>query len=160
MRKITRGGRRRLALGGALVVMLATGSTAAWAAKPDRAPFTPGPTSLEPGQACAFPVEIAQAPGSNYSQTTFGNGRFVVTGSGRDRVTNLNTSESAVLRTSGKLTVTELANGDQRIHASGRTSSSSSKGTRARSVRSEPTERSTTSWDTSTRHWTRTRASR
>jgi len=118
MRRTTAG--RRVALGAtAVAVFLALGVTAAWAAKPDKAPFTPEPIVLEPGQACSFPVEIGPVSG-NLRAATFGDGRFVVTGSGHDRVTNLDTSASETLHTSGKLTTTELPGGDLRIQGSGR----------------------------------------
>ena len=119
MRKTTAG--RRLVLAGvAVTVFLALGATAAWAAKPDKAPYTPDPIQLEPGQACAFPVEIGPVSGSKFAAKAFGDGRFVITGSGQDRVTNLDTSASHTLPTSGKLTITELPDGDQRIQGSGR----------------------------------------
>lgn len=109
---------RRVVVLGVAVLILAGGS-AAYAAPPERAPFTPDPTVLGPGQACDFNVEIAQE--GNYTQTTFADGRFTITGSGRDTVTNLDADLSLTLRTSGKITITELVNGDQRLQASGRT---------------------------------------
>lgn len=112
---------RRLVLGGmATALFLAVGATAAWAAKPDKVPFTPDPIQLGEGEACAFPVEIGPVPGSTFTAKTFADGRFVVTGSGHDRVTNLDTSASHTLPTSGKLTMTELPDGDLRIQGSGR----------------------------------------
>ena len=50
---------RGLAIGVTAVAVFWRSSDAAWAAQPDKAPFTPDPIVLEPGQACAFPVEIA-----------------------------------------------------------------------------------------------------
>ena len=112
---------RRLVLGGmAAAMFLAVGVTAAWAAKPDKGPFTPEPIVLQSGEACAFPVEIAPVSGS-FRAATFGDGRFAITGSGYDRVTNLSTSASVVLHSTGNLTTTELPNGDLRIRGSGRT---------------------------------------
>jgi hypothetical protein len=119
MRRTTAG--RRLLLGGmAVAAFLAVGATAAWAAKPERAPYSPDPIQLETGQACAFPVQIEPVSGSTFTATTFGDGRFVITGSGHDRVTNLVTSATHTVPTSGKLTITELPDGDQRIQGSGR----------------------------------------
>ena len=68
-----------------------SGATTAWAAKPDKAPSDP--TVLDPGQACAFPVEIAPVSGTS-SQRLSTTAGFVITGSGHDRVTNLDTSAS------------------------------------------------------------------
>jgi len=120
MRRTTVG--RRLVLGGmAAAVFLAVGVTAAWAGKPDKGPFTPEPIVLQPGEACAFPVEIAPASSGSFKAATFGDGRFAITGSGYDRVTNLSTSASVVLHSTGNLTTTELPNGDLRIRGSGRT---------------------------------------
>ena len=117
--------RRHRAVKGAIAIALITvalvGGSAANAAKPERAPYITDPLPLSPGQACAFDVEIAQVPGSKYTQTSFSDGRFVVTGSGHDRVRSLPNGPSLTLRTSGKLTLTELTNGDQRVQASGRT---------------------------------------
>jgi hypothetical protein len=62
---------------------------------------------LPAGLACAFDVQLSPEPGSNFSQKAFSDGRFVVTGSGRDRVTNLETGESVVLHTSGQARFTE-----------------------------------------------------
>ena len=52
---------RGLAIG---VTAVAVFCAAVWAAQPDKAPFTPDPIVLEPGQACAFPVEIAPVTGN------------------------------------------------------------------------------------------------
>jgi len=97
-----------------------TGASIAGAAKPERGPLVTEPTVLGPGQACAFDVEISQAPGGNYTETFFSD-RYVVTGSGGDRVRRLPNGPSLTLPTSGKVTVSDLANGDQRLQASGRT---------------------------------------
>lgn len=109
---------KRVVVLGVAVLILA-GASVAQAAQPERAPYTPDPTLLEPGQACGFGVEIAQE--GNYTQTVFDDGTFVVTGSGQDRVTNLDDDISLTLRTSGKLTMSESMDGDLRIQASGRT---------------------------------------
>ena len=77
------------------------GGSGALAAKPDRAPYEPGPLELEPGQACEFPVTIETLPGSNYTQTFFSDGREVITGSGRERVTNESNAKSIVLHSGG-----------------------------------------------------------
>jgi hypothetical protein len=109
---------RRVLLLGVAVLVLA-GASVAYAARPEREPYTPDPTVLGPGQACDFNVEITQE--GNYTQTTFADGRVTITGSGQDTVTNLDADLSLTFRTSGKITTTELANGDQRLQASGRT---------------------------------------
>lgn len=111
--------RRFVWIGTMAVILLA--ASGASAAPPERQPFTPDPTVLEPGQACTFNVEIAQGPGSKFTETVFDDGRTVIIGSGSDRITNLDDEISITLPTSGKITFTELANGDLRAQVSGRT---------------------------------------
>ncbi len=103
----------------ALVTLGLIGASIASAAKPERGPLITEPTVLAPGQACAFDVEISQVPGSKLTETFFTD-RYVVTGSGHDRVRQLPSGPSVTLPTSGKVTVRDLANGDQRVQASGR----------------------------------------
>ena len=103
----------------ALVTFGLVGASIASAAKPERGPLITEPTVLEPGQACAFDVEISQVPGSNFTETFFSN-RYVITGSGHERVRQLPGGPSVTLPTSGKVTVSDLVNGDQRVQASGR----------------------------------------
>lgn len=112
--------RRTLVLG--VVVLVLAGASTAYAAQPERAPFEPGPTEFEEDpllRPCAFNVVIAQE--GNYTQKEFDDGRFVITGSGRDTVTNLDDDISLTLKTSGKITFSDTADGDLRVQASGRT---------------------------------------
>ena len=75
---------------------------------------------LEPGQACAFDVELSYLPGSNFTETFFTD-RYVITGSGHERRRgSFRAGRRWTLPTSGKVTMSELANGDQRLQASGR----------------------------------------
>ena len=104
----------------ALVTFGLVGASIASAAKPERGPLITEPIVLEPGQACAFDVEISPAPGSNFTETFFTD-RIRITGSGHERRSQLPSGPSVTLPTSGKLTVSDLANGDQRVQASGRT---------------------------------------
>lgn len=103
----------------AVAVLVLASALPAYATKPEREPYTPDPTVLGPGQACDFNVEIAQK--GKFTQTTYPNGRVTITGRGRDTVTNLDDDLSITLKTSGKITITERKNGDQRVRAWGRT---------------------------------------
>jgi hypothetical protein len=94
-------------IGVALAALALAGGTGALAAKPDKGAFEAEPLELPAGLACAFDVRISPEPGSNFKQKSFSDGRFVVTGSGHDRVTNLETGESIVLHTSGQARFTE-----------------------------------------------------
>jgi hypothetical protein len=107
----------------ALLSLLAIGSSTAFGAKPERGPFPGGTTPLGPGEGCGFNVTITSVPGSNYTETVFSDGRYQVTGSGHELVTNTdaNPDRSTIVATSGRVTVTDAANGDTRIRASGRT---------------------------------------
>ncbi|HEU4319685.1 MAG TPA: hypothetical protein VFS66_06350 [Acidimicrobiia bacterium] len=105
--------RRMLVL--AVAVLVLAGASPAYAAKPERGPATP---ALIESDVCAFPVQNSQE--GNYTETTFADGRIVITGSGRDTVTNVDADISLTLKTSGKITITEV-DGDQRLQASGRT---------------------------------------
>ena len=103
-----------------LVSLALIGASIASAAKPDRGPLVTEPTVLGPGQACAFDVEISTVPGSNFTETFFSN-RYVITGSGADQVRRLPNGPAVTLPTSGKITVSDLPNGDQHFQSSGRT---------------------------------------
>ena len=98
---------RSALIGVTLAALALAGGTAALAAKPDKSPFEPEPLVLPAGLACDFDVRLSPEPGSNFTEKVFSDGRFVVTGSGADRLTNLDTGKSIVLHTSGQARFTE-----------------------------------------------------
>ncbi|MFO7572727.1 MAG: hypothetical protein R6W48_09045 [Gaiellaceae bacterium] len=109
---------RKGLVGVALIALALTGVTGALAAKPDKAPFEPEPIVLDAGLACDFDVRLSPEPGNNFTEKLFSDGRFVVTGSGADRLTNLDNGKSIVLHTSGQATFTE-AGSEQAIEVQG-----------------------------------------
>ena len=98
---------RSALIGVTLMAIALVGGTAALAAKPDKSPFEGEVLELPAGSACSFDVQLSPEPGSKFSQKEFSDGRFVVTGSGADRVTNLENDKSIVLHTSGQARFTE-----------------------------------------------------
>jgi len=103
----------------ALAALALAGGTGALAAKPDKGPFEAEPLVLPAGLACEFDVQFSPEPGSTFSQKEFSDGRFVVTGSGQDRVTNLENGRSIVLHTSGQAAFKPLSESETRIELSG-----------------------------------------
>jgi hypothetical protein len=108
----------RLGIFGCVLLTGALLAPSALAQKPVKEPFASEPLEFPAGDVCPFPVLI-EPVASNQSIKTFPDGRMLVTGRGRERVTNLDSGESIVVTTSGSLLITPLPNGDLRLVARG-----------------------------------------
>jgi hypothetical protein len=91
----------------ALALVPAAGASAD---KPTREPFPVGNDVFPAGVVCSFPVSI-EVLENREKVTTFSDGRQLVTGTLKQRVTNLATGESLDLNTSGPATITPSADG-------------------------------------------------
>jgi hypothetical protein len=93
-------------------------ASSAFAQKPVKEPFVQEPVEFAAGEVCPFPVRIENVAG-NPTIKIFPDGRELITGTARDRVTNLASGESTVVTTSGSFLVTPLPNGNLRFDIRG-----------------------------------------
>jgi hypothetical protein len=109
--------RRAAALAvGLTFALVAVGS--AWADKPTRAPIGPANGILE--GVCSFPVEATELQNSQVI-TTFSDGRTIITGGFKLRLTNLITGTSRDFNAPGKITLIPNADGTLTTIGTGRT---------------------------------------
>jgi hypothetical protein len=94
-------------------------TAAASGQRPDREPFQMEEGAWAAGDVCDFALE-AETVQSNWTLTTFRDGRQVVTGTGTTRLTNVDTGESILVRDSGRLTITDISEEETRFDFHGR----------------------------------------
>lgn len=90
----------------------------AWADKPSRAPLGPGAGTLE--GVCPFDVGATELQNSQVI-TTFSDGRTIITGGFKLRLTNLSTGEFRDFNAPGKITLIPNADGTLTTIGTGRT---------------------------------------
>jgi hypothetical protein len=109
--------RRALAVAIGLTFLLIA-ADAAWADKPERFPLGPTGGTLE--GVCPFPVGAEEIKNSQVV-TIFSDGRTIITGGFKLRLTNLATGESRDFNAPGKITLIPNADGTLTTIGTGRT---------------------------------------
>jgi hypothetical protein len=93
---------------------------AAAADPPERVPVPSDPVAFPAGTVCPFPV-LLEVTFNKQTQTFFANGRLLITGPFKTRVTNVATGESVERNAPGAIRVEENADGTWSVVGTGTT---------------------------------------